>query len=241
VNLVESAALLKGNLVDLEKLQKSAGAADRFERRAKDLVPSAKELLQLAKTVSVLHKNSVPMTALQQVNAAPLEALLKRLSDNYENDPTTILDPFPSEDVRARLLTPLRQLPGALRSVLGNLWAAWVTGKLPSMNDEVLRVLATITALSHSVEKLQTLKREVLTAAAVLPQEQADIDGVLNRVKTIEKEWASLAGAGIPDDVIRFLRLAGQTGGAPYGMLTAPVMQWLKEHEIHHLLKIKIG
>ena len=240
MRLIETAKVLKDKIVELEELRKSAGAADHFERRAKDFEGPARELSQLAKAVTLLRKNSVPLMQLQH-ELEGWQALLKELEEKYERHPATILDPFPNEDVRAKLLTPLKNLPGSIRTNLSGAWSSWVTGRLPAVNEEILGVLGAIQGLRQSVDKLRTLKRDVLIAAAILPQAQTDIDAVSSRTQAIEKEWAGIAGAGIPEDVIRFLRAAGQFGGAPYAMLTAGVMQWLKDQHLDQSLKVKIG
>lgn len=241
MNLVESATTLKTDLAALEQLRKSAGAADRFERRAKELEAPAKDLSQLATVISLLRNHSVPNVQFEELALGEWETRLKRLRENYEQDPTTILDPYPNEDVRAKLLSPLKQLPLDVSSRVSAAWVSWVSCRLPAVSDDILNVLSGIPALRNSVEKLRALKQEVSIAASRLPQTQAHIDGVLKRIQALETAWGALTGAGIPKEVIQFLRAAGQVSGAPYAMLTPAVMQWLIEHQLHQSLTVKVG
>ena len=152
-----------------------------------------------------------------------------------------MLEPFPNEDARFVFIQPLRQLPNKVDTAMREVWANWVRSHLPQLDVEVLEILGAIAALRQPVGQILSLRREANQCCAVLPEGGDDIEHALRLCARIREEWFSLAGEGIPQEVMTFLRDAGSPSGAAYSLLTAGVMEWLNQHGLKQALRVRMG
>lgn len=241
MTILQRSAALAEKVRELVQAREQAARAIHFAKRAEELAGPAEELRDCAALKRLLAAQRIPTPG---VNSLPLpwwSEMLSGLKDRYAKDQSAILSPVPNgEDVRAKFLLPLKQLPAKVREILKSAWMEWVQAKIPAIKDDLLTVLEGIPALRSSVQKISETKRRALEKASELPRTQADIDQVLSLASQIEQAWRSLTGDGIPDEVIEFIRVAGQPGGAPVNALSPLVLDWFRQHAIDQSLRVRV-
>lgn len=240
MTLLQRSDALAQMIKDLVQLKEHAAQAAHFARRADDLAVPASELREWSAVHMVLTSHGIVAPGLGTLSLTSWAGTLSEIKDRYTHDPKVILDPFPGQDVRAIFVVPLKQLPARVREVLKTAWSEWVEKQMPAIRDDLLAVLSGIPALRSSVQTISDTKRRALQKGSELPRARADIDEVLSFARQIDQAWRSLTGDGIPDEVIAFIRIAGQPSGAPVGALTPLVLEWFEQHRIDQALRIRV-
>lgn len=240
MNLVERAQSLSRQIAELESLNQRAGQASLFEKRANDWSMPTAELQKLESTVKVIVNHAIPVPFLDTDIGliSILNERINNLSKRYKEDKSTILDPFPGEDVRFFLNQPLNSLPSRVKASLLSAWVAWSKINVPEIDGEILNVLNEVPSLRDSVAVVNRLKIRVGEVCSSLPTGDGDIEELERLCSEIADKWHNLAGDGIPSDVLMFLRAAGGREGARLNSITQEVLNWLAEHSIQDSLRI---
>lgn len=241
MSLLERIELSRERIGALQSLKQRAEQAAEFEQRAKTLAGLASELDPLCAPAAVLHQAGIAIPQLDGDLLAALRSRAVRLKEGYAQDRSSILIPFPDEDFRFVFLTPCATFKRKTEAALADAWSGWVHGKTPAIDHEVLRVLSGVGALSVAVTRIQALLGLLGRYAAGLPKSADDVKQVTALCSQVDLAWYELAGDGIAPDVLTFLRSAGSGIGASYEQLTPSILEWLDEHNLRRVLRVRLG
>lgn len=241
MSLLERVELAKGRIDALQSLKQRADQAANFEKRAQVLAGLAGELKAVRGTVTVLAEAGIAVALADEKSLAPLRARARLLKDGYAQDRSTILAPFPKEDFRFVFVTPCAAFRQKADAAVRSAWSDWVQSNTPAIDQDVLRVLCTVSALSTTVTQIQGQLEQTRHHAALLPQSVQDVQSVRQLCTQARQAWHVLAGDGIAADVLDFLRSAGSSTGASHDALTPSILQWLDDHKLLDLLRIRLG
>jgi hypothetical protein len=241
MSLLGRAQRLSEDIREISALKKRAEHAAVVEKRANDLTFPADELKKLESTIHVIASlgPSVPLSEGGLIGT--LRNRIADLSTRYATDRNAILDPFPGEDVRYVLNQPLASLPKKVEKALLAAWESWSKKNIPEIDDEVLDILAGITALRATASNVRSLKANAKEICTSLPNGADDLDRLKRLCEQMSDTWHNLTGDGIPKDVLVFLRAAGSREGAFFDTLTTEVLDWITSHGLHESLRIRMG
>jgi hypothetical protein len=241
MSLLERVELARGRIDALQSLKQRADQAADFEQRAKVLAVLAAELEAVRVPAAVLDQAGIAVAPADEKLLAPLRARASLLKDGYALDRSAILAPFPGEDFRFVFLTPCNAFRQKAEAALHRAWSGWVQSKTPAIDHEVLRVLSTVSALSTTVTRIQAQLALIGRHEAVLPRDAGGVQYVKELCAQVNEAWHELAGDGIAEDVLGFLRTAGSSVGASFDALTPSIIKWLDEHNLRRVLRVRLG
>lgn len=241
MKLLERAQSLSFEIRALDDLKKRAAQAGVFEKRANDLVGPANEIEKLTSAVEVIARHAIPVPLLDRGAIGALHNRITDLHARYAKDKNVMLVPFPEEDVRWQLNTPLAQLAPKVRTALIDAWGNWARAQVPQIDKTILDVLGGISALQEPVARVRNLTTQAHALCSALPGGDEEINRLKNFCHEIADAWRNLAGEGIPANVLIFLRASGSHDGATFDSLSAEVLAWLAEHGLRNALRIRIG
>lgn len=215
--------------------------AKHFELRGQQLRAPSESLRASTYRGAILKAARIQ---LQGIDAEALERWRTRLQDllvAFEEVPTSILDPVPGDDARKVLFEPLAQFSAGIQTALQTSWKSWVLEQVPSISDELLEVLAAVPALGTQVAEIRNTWAKLRQVAGSLPDDEDVVSSTKAAAYRLVTLWESLAGGGIPSEVVTFLRSAGQRNGAAFPLLTTEVADWLRNHDLLDTLRIRLS
>ncbi len=243
MSLLERAHNLSTEILALDSLKKRADQADVFERRANDLDTPAKEIQKLGNAISVIAGQGICVKSLDRALVGSLRDLITDLKTRYALDRNVAIDPFPPKDVRYVLIAPLGKLSSMANAALLEAWESWAINQLqlPAIRNDVLDTLGRISALRDSVARVRSLRVQADKVCKELPDSDDVVLSLAKLGQDIGVAWESLAGNGVPNEVLAFLSSAGTPIGAEYSAMTPKVLEWLSEHGLSNSLRIRMG
>jgi hypothetical protein len=131
-------------------------------------------------------------------------------------------------------------LPSELRGVVLEAWRSHARSLIREQSVELLDVLEHVPGLQSDARAIRQLATEFDRLSESLPQDEAGIDHLEGIAGEIERRWRSLAGGGIPREVIDFLSAAAVTG-APLDLLTPAVREWLDERSLTRYVRLSLS
>jgi hypothetical protein len=161
---------------------------------------------------------------------------VRSVSRRIESDVAVSAEPgafAPTFSALNRITTDLR---GALRLA----WNAYVDGRIPSLNSDVLDVLRRIGDLQQQVMRVEQRLKDLRARREVLPLRPEEIAAFDAGVEEVESLWHNLGGDSVPPEVLRFLQNSG-TGGATLDSLNSVIVEWLRAHRLWTAFRITIA
>jgi hypothetical protein len=234
-SLLDRAGSVNKRLRVLATMNSLADKADSVRTRATVLKTAADELDPLVSVIRAFRAHEIPTDA---ITAAPLSLIRRQLislGKAYAENPDQIAAPDGS--LRALLWSPLSSLTAQLHQMLLISWQAHCEALTPHQQSGVLEVLARIPGLQDDAVRINLLREELEERSGSLPRDEADLARVSELAARIDLEWRTLEGAGIPAEVLNFLRKASR-GGANLAELSAGVRIWLEERDLGHFIRI---
>lgn len=226
-------------VIDLAAQKKQARAiADQFEgftSRARQVEQEVARLEPLVATWRLLRAHGLAV----QSPAARVRGALARVTEvraQYEADPLSVV----ANDWYRPTTDALQAVCREVEAELRNAWRRYVSGRIPSVNFELLDVLEQVSAFRQPVSIVRRRLRELREQQEQLPAGEAALEAVDRRVSEIDAEWRKLTSDEVPPAVIEFLRQAG-VGGAPLSLLTPEVRDWLVSRRIDTSFRIRLG
>lgn len=240
-NLYDRYGLVRTQMGGLVGRRKEKAEAERFEDRARQVKAPALALENAAAHGKVLKDAGVAVEGVDGDAVARWRNRLNGLLESFQLSPTSILDPSPGEDVRRVLFEPLRQVAATLDGALQNSWQTWVDEQVPQISADLLQVLGAVPALSSAVSVVRSAQSELRLMAARLPSDVEDVVAAKSKAQRAQETWQTIVGGDIPEEVVLFLRAAGQRDGAAFLLFTTVVRDWLTQHSLLASLKIRLS
>ncbi len=241
MQLLTKAESLRKEIDQLRALKETANYAEGFETRLNNLSP-VQELQVLMPIYQALKENGVTINFdnFDKVKALVLvlQTHLMNIQERYQADPQTIL--ATDEALGNGFWKPLKQLPKKLEAAFKSAWAGHVNNVLPSLDNEILSVLAQIPDLQQQVVDIQRHYQEAEVLSKQLPRDDSAFQCLDALVSLLTTQWQNLQGGGIPNDVLDFLKDCADRGAGIEAM-TPEILAWLKERGLLHSFKIVVG
>lgn len=241
MSLLERVAHTRERIHALQALKERAERASEFEQRAQALGGIASGFDALCSPAVVLKRAGIDVPQLDQIILATLRTKAAQLKESYERNRSSVLNPFPEQDFRHVFVTPCNSLKQKTEAAFKQAWSDWVRDRMPAIDREVLSVLAEVSVLSSTVADIQALISNIGRHATTLPANADDVKEVEALSVLANQAWHDLAGDGIDQETLAFLRAAGSGIGAPYDLLTPSILEWLDAHKLRRVLRVRLG
>lgn len=222
------------------------------------IVEDAAELEALAAEVIVLrrsqqhsqslaHRKEIIDALLKRARTASLSgaALAQRLGQDRSSDPPfktalariaewrSALDDDLGRALGGDLFSGLQEsVSKAVRELEHRATASWQQYRaqnIPEVSGEVLAALADDPRARLTVAKIRTLIQKLRAISERSIPSLEDVTEFDAATGELRRVWATLDVASLNDEVVAFLRAANSDRGAPLGLLTTSVTEWLEQ------------
>lgn len=218
-------------------IQENNRQREGFETRRNELKDMMNQIIPLINLFKLFQSRQLVDASLVNEIINQVDQLLSDINfvkDNFNQDSQWILDnqKFKAKDFKRNI----NSLMNKINQRLQILWESYKINKLPSTNEEILRLLGGINAFKSTVERVNYLRRQI---PQELPTNEAEFQKIEETINNLKQTWESLSSENVPENVIRFLRAAASQG-ASLKLLTPDVQSWLDEHQITNSLRIRL-
>lgn len=218
-------------------IQENNRQREGFETRRNELKDMMNQIIPLINLFKLFQSRQLIDRTLVYEVRNQVDQLLSDINlvkDNFNQDSQWILDnqKFKAKDLKRKL----NSLINKINQILQILWENYKVNKLPSTNEEILRLLGGINAFKSTVERVNYLRRQI---PEKLPTNEAEFQQIEETINNLKQTWESLSSENVPENVIYFLRAAGSQG-ASLQLLTPDVQNWLDKHQITNSLRIRL-
>ena len=237
MTLVERCVELNKQLLELAELEKVAGDISDFQD-LKDLLDTAiNPLRPLHTTVQLFKTNKeIELVNLPTGDADRLFREFTTAQSDFETDPSSIT----RETGLRKIIFSLPGFESNVRASLSRSWSDYTSKHSPQLDVASLEVLASIPTLKSIIDRIRFLQVDIDRLRSSLPETDTDIQNFHKKINQLKGEWQALAGEGIPESVIKFLRACGGVGGANLDLLTDEVLNWLSDRHIEESFRVVI-
>lgn len=225
-------------LIDLSQqkteLTKYAAQIDGFTGRQAKITNTVREILPLIIALRAFRqKGNIHIDLNQKVDN--LLTIITSIKENFQTNPEWILNSntFKSTD----FLSKIENLKNTLKQNLSQAWKNYLAQQLRSRNKEVLKIFAEIESLKPTIQRIDTLDRQIQEIE--FPKNSEEFDRVDKIIEQLNQSLDSLSSDKIPQNVQNFLKAAAHQG-ATLDLLTPEVKEWLIEHRLAQSLRIRL-
>jgi hypothetical protein len=230
--LIEKTEYLINELNDLESLQEISNESSAFNKRNVKLKSISSDLEILTTSVCLFSSQGFKIDT-ESIFSFPNSAFNK-LKIKWENDKSSILKP---NDFFSKV--DFKSIDNEVKINLQNQWEGHVDNVRPSIHMGQLKVLKKIPDLSILVFELQEKLKMLNELKGHLPEEEASFKLVISLVSEMKELWEQLSSNNIPDEVVIFLKKAGNDDGINLSEITQEIMEWLNKNNLTHLCQVK--
>lgn len=217
------------------ELQKYATNLQGFQSRQEQIAKAVAGTLSLVQALRAFRQRGIANINLTQ-KADALLAIITEAEAKFQENPELIIE---SRNFgKTSFYSKVEQLQNALREQLGQAWTSYRTKKMPSTNNEILNLLAQVSAFQLTVQRIRSLDLQIQQLNS-FPQSSEDFERVDRLIEQLKQCWDSLNADEVPEAALRFLKVAANQG-APLSLLTPEVKDWLTKHGLIDSLRIRL-
>lgn len=228
--LIDRASYVHDRAVRYEDLRRLATQQRDFESQLEKLRTPTQTLEGLNVVRRQLAAEGVPLQPL--VFTSALREELTTFTEDFRKDRSVLIDPRHAPHRKA-LIKRLDALVEDRNSKTTADWHAYVLDLIPSIREDVLDVLGRVVDFRNTVTIIRNELRALKASAEQLPSSEDAIKAVRQGAERMSSAWTTLGGEGLPEEVLTFLREAGDKAqGAPLQRLTSTVREWLSRHNL---------
>ncbi len=218
------------------ELQKSATNLQGFQSRQEQIAKAVAGTLPLVQALRAFRQRGIANINLAQ-KAEALLAIITEAEAKFQENPEWIIE---SRNFgKTSFYSKVEQLQNVLREQLGQAWRSYRTQKMPSTNNEILNLLAQVSAFQLTVQRIRSLDLQIQQLNS-FPQSSEDFERVDRLIEQLKQCWDSLNADEVPEAALRFLKVAANQG-APLSLLTPEVKDWLTKHGLIDSLRIRLA
>jgi hypothetical protein len=217
------------------ELQKYAKNLQGFQSRQEEIAKAVSGTIPLVQALRVFRQRGIADINLTQKTDALL-AIITEAEAKFQENPEWIIET--RNFGKTSFYSKVEQLQNVLREQLGQAWRSYRTQKMPSTNNEILNLLAQVSAFQLTVQRIRSLDLQIQQLNS-FPQSSEDFERVDRLIEQLKQCWDSLNADEVPEAALRFLKVAANQG-APLSLLTPEVKDWLTKHGLIDSLRIRL-
>lgn len=217
------------------KIYQHAKNFNGFQERQRQLSEALEELSPLVECLTLFRQRGLTSHDFSYRVAPLLQSVINH-HNNFRQDYEWILD---NKNFNGRRfeqdLTKLKEL---LNQEMLQAWRNYLTRRLPSTNSEILDLLARIESFKDTVRTIKNLSEQIKRDQ--FPKNVFEFDSTESLIQQLEQLWNSLNTSEVPTAVLMFLKASASREGAPLNLLTSEVQQWIREHNVSEVLRVRL-
>ncbi|MBE9119631.1 hypothetical protein IQ269_02135 [Tychonema sp. LEGE 07199] len=217
-------------------LRKYAENFQAFQSRQNQIEQAVAKTIPLVQSLRAFRQREIVNFDLTQKADSLLE-LIANVEARFQEDPEWIID-NQNFNNKNSFNSKVNQLQNALREQLSHAWRLYRTEKMPSTNQEVLKVLDKVSAFKPTIQQIRSLELQIQGSNSI-PQSSEDFEKVDRLIEQLKQCWDKLDADEVPEAVLNFLRIAANEG-ATLSLLTPEVKDWLTKHDLMDALRIRL-
>ncbi len=235
--LLERAAGLSTRIAQYNQLKGTAEEAAFFETRATQFSKIATQFERTRDLLGRLRSAGVPV-AFVPIEGATLAERARTLRAAVQANPHVLTDP--PFDLKHKFTARLIAIHDAAEKAMLESWRAYTSAHSDGYSEEILKALAAIPQFKPIIARMRQYRSEIATLASTIPADpQASVLRLKEFVAAHRSAWEELTADGVPDSVIRFLKVCAAEG-APLDSLTDEVHNWLTQRNLLGAFRIRI-
>jgi len=224
-------------LVELSQLkktlQKSLDDLQNVQTRQKQITEAVAAIQPLVEVLKAFRQRGITIDLTHK--ADKLLNFIINIEDEFSSNPDWIFDP---ENFQGNILkSQVVYLKTQLKEQLSESWKSYRDQKMPSTNNEVLKVLAKLEAFKKTVLQIQIIDRDIKNVT--YPKNNAEFEMYELKIEQLNYSWKSLKSDEFPEAVSHFLQAASDQG-SPLTLLTPEVQDWINQNGISDSFKIRL-
>lgn len=218
---------------------RQAGRLDEFRTRADQLHARTEKLKVAVDGIEILKDLDTGHVDVSESKLEDLAGKLAELSLKFRESPDVVLkrDQF---DV-VGLLAGLDALARDVDSQRHSIWQQFTNRYTALAGGDLTTLLEAIPELQPSIQVLRSVASELSDRAGTPPETADDLERVRESARKFDDAWTEIKNADVPPEIRTFLEAAGSSDGAPLELLTESVRDWLADHAMLPLFRIRFG
>lgn len=232
-SIIERCKALQERIERWERLQALQQEAATLGERQKELAETRAQL-QIAvdrALVLAIHRHLDPKVGPDIASLIPvLGAVRKKLREQPQQLAS-------GRDYR-RLRDGLTTQAGALRSQVESTWRD-VVQQADRVDEAFLAAVAEVPGQRLAVEKIRELRRRLISLREDPPSTEEGYLRFEAAASLLSKSVDALDPKEFPADVLAFFKAASSPTGAPLGLLTQGVLEWLKARAMEDQVRVR--
>ncbi|MBE9163160.1 hypothetical protein [Tychonema sp. LEGE 06208] len=217
-------------------LRKYAENFQAFQSRQNQIEQAVAKTIPLVQSLRAFRQREIVNFDLTQKADSLLE-LIANVEARFQEDPEWIID-NQNFNNKNSFNSKVNQLQNALREQLSHAWRLYRTEKMPSTNQEFLKVLDKVSAFKPTIQRIRYLELQIQGSNSI-PESLEDFEKVDRLIEQLKQCWDRLDADEVPEAVLNFLRIAANEG-ATLSLLTPEVKDWLTKHDLIDSLRIRL-
>ena len=220
-------------IYELEQLREIAKSVDAFAERRDQLVAQQNAFAPLAAQVRLLRGHGLTVVVPPLVGW--LQTQFSKLHSDFKERPESLTQ----NNLRA-VLNQSQSCQTALQEELARVWREYVDAKRLKLDEALLGVLRVVPAFGDAVAELEAWDAKVEAQRARVPRDDDGFEALHATIGEMQRVWDDLSGAGLPPEVVNFLRMAGVKHKGASLELLDPIRPWLKERGLEDSFRVVI-
>lgn len=205
-----------------------------FKTRQIDIEQIEKDLNSLVESLQTFKDKGIyGFTLMQEVDDFLSQVI--DIEKQFKTDHKSLLEPKRIKTLEVKSKT----LRAAITRQLSQMWIAYRNSHVPTIDKKFLSALEMIPNFSKTVVQVEKLSSQI--EAIDYPKNHDQFEKSEDIIAQLITAWSSLNSDEVPTEVLRFLKEATTTNGAPMNLLTPTVQQWLDAKGIGSSFRIRLG
>lgn len=235
-DLISRANALARSADKVVALRQLESDAEGLQTRSDDVSKMAAALERLARAASVMTEAGVS-TGINQDRVRGIRQAAEIVASKFGQDPRSAVNPDP--DSRNMFWERVEGLTQLVETSLLVKWKAHQDAVLPTIEAEIVNVLAMVPGAREGVTRLRAAMNEARSLAA-LPQSPAEVAKLTEVAGQAEEAIASLGADSVPEPVRRFLH-AASADEATLADVTEDVAKWLEAWGLTDRVRVSLA
>jgi len=218
------------------EVQKYLSHRQGFDSRNQQIAQLYQQVNELVQSLRLFRQHGLIVTE-SDPSIKDLLRFLELAISKYQQNPEWILDNNNFD--KTKLQSGINKRTTKLKQQLSISWQNYLRRNLPTTNQELLNILDKIEDFKFSIQQIRRLESQIKPES--LPKDEEEFDQIKNLIEQLNKTWNTLNAENVPDEVLTFLKAAGNNTGASLELLNPTVMTWIREHKLEHSLRIRLS
>ncbi len=219
---------------EIKQLNEIAKSVDEFASRRDQFVRQCDAFAPLLAQVRLFRARGLNVTAPQLIYFLLKE--FSQLQQEFETQPESL-----TQTNLNKIFNQSQNCQQALRDELERVWHEYVDAKRLKLDQALLGVLSVVPAFGDAVAYLEEWDEKIEAQRNRVPTDKGGFENLQRSIDEMQRIWNDLGGAGLPADLVNFLRIAGDKSIGARLELLDQIRPWLKDRGLEGSFRVVIS